>query len=204
MKTPITPFVVQRAASGFTLIELMIAVAILAILLGIAAPNFREAVLNARMSAQANDLLGDLNLARAEAVRRDRRVYLCTSNNGTACTASPWNSGWIVFVDLDNDATPTQDLPGEAALKTRPALNTGNSMTVTGDLPGGNGAARYVLYRPSGTSNVGGLNVVFVMCDIRNTAAVGAQRAQDRGRTITINATGRAVIQRRTCADATS
>lgn len=187
-------------ARGFTIIELMVTLGILAILVGIAAPSFRESWMNARMTGLANDILADLNVARAEAIKRNARAYLCTSSDGTTCTGSAWNAGWIVYVDLNNNGV--QDSATEPAIKSHSAVTTGNNIWSQGDLAGGSGS-RQVLFRPSGTSNVGGAIVFFVLCDTRNTAAVGAARAENKGRLIRIEQTGRPLVTRWTCATAT-
>lgn len=89
---------------GLTLIELMIAGALLAVLLAIAAPNMREAFQRNRLQSAASDLVAAVQLGRTEAVRAGRRTVLCRSADGSACdtTAAAW-PGWIVFVDLDDD-----------------------------------------------------------------------------------------------------
>lgn len=175
----------------------MMAVAILAILMGIAAPAFRETLLNARMTGRANDLMADLNLARSEAVKRNVTSYMCTSNDGTNCTASAWREGWIVFADANQNGVKDGNEP---AIKSAPGqADASDTLTVTGDtLTGGIG---YVPYQPSGVSTFGN-TITFVFCDYRTAAQVGAAAADLRGRQVTINQTGRAVAARRTCADA--
>ncbi|TLY90936.1 MAG: prepilin-type N-terminal cleavage/methylation domain-containing protein [Gammaproteobacteria bacterium] len=86
---------------GFSITELMVVVAIVAILLGIGAPSYRYITNSYRMSAEVNGLLGDLQYARAEAIREGRTVTACVSNNGTSCTGDGgnWAKGWIVFSD---------------------------------------------------------------------------------------------------------
>ena len=69
--------------AGFTLIELMFTIVVLAVLLGIGVPNFRDFVRNSRLTSAANDLLTDVNLARSEAVKRRVPVTLCKSANGS-------------------------------------------------------------------------------------------------------------------------
>ena len=64
------------ASRGFTLIELMITVAMLAVLLGIAAPSFARMLASNRMATQTNDFIAALNLARMEAVRRGQSVSI--------------------------------------------------------------------------------------------------------------------------------
>lgn len=97
---------------GFTLIELMVTIAVLGILLAVAVPSFVSMVANNRSVAASNELMTALNMARAEAVRRGSRISICPSSNGTACSGSggAWASGWIVFTDSassDTAATAT-------------------------------------------------------------------------------------------------
>ena len=85
---------------GFTIVELMVALSVLAILLALAVPSFTNATLGARLSSYANDLLASTQLARSEAIKRNAPVTLCRSLDGETCAASgDWQSGWIV-VDL--------------------------------------------------------------------------------------------------------
>lgn len=88
---------VFRVASqlGFTLVELMVAIAVLAVLLGIAVPMFTDSTLGSRLRTQANDLAGAALLARSEAIKRNQAVTLCASSDGATCTGA-WASGWIV------------------------------------------------------------------------------------------------------------
>ncbi len=97
---------------GLTLIELMIAVAVGAILLALAAPSFQQALGKNRLSSAASELTGAVQLARAEAIRNNRRVTLCRSEDGSACSAgsSSW-PGWIVFVDTDSDGVRDSNEP---------------------------------------------------------------------------------------------
>lgn len=89
------------AQRGFTLIELMVTIAVLAILLGIAIPSFTDSTLGSKLRTQANDLVAGTVLARSEAIKRNQTVALCASSNGSSCTGT-WSEGWIV---LSTDGT---------------------------------------------------------------------------------------------------
>ncbi len=93
----------RACARGFTLIEMIVTMAVAAILLTVAVPSFKYVTNNNRMSAENNGLLGDLQFARAEAIKEGRTVTVCVSANGTTCANSTtWQSGWIVFSDPTN------------------------------------------------------------------------------------------------------
>lgn len=96
--------------SGATLMELLTALALLAILGSLAAPSFTGTLLDARRSSIVNDLFHSLFLARSEAVRRGHIVTVCQSVDGQQCAgnAAQWGSGWIVFVNLDRSERPTR------------------------------------------------------------------------------------------------
>jgi type IV fimbrial biogenesis protein FimT len=86
--------------SGFTMVEMMMTVAVGAILLTIAIPSFRYITNSNRIAAEINGLLGDLQFARSEAIKEGVPVSVCISSNGTACaggTTNTWQNGWIVI-----------------------------------------------------------------------------------------------------------
>lgn len=80
---------------GFTLIEMMVTVAIMAIVATIAAPSFVDMIRNNRVTTAANDVLSAMQLARSEAIRQRRPITVCAGAD--ACTDSTdWAGGWIV------------------------------------------------------------------------------------------------------------
>lgn len=94
-----TSFRLQSNATscqGFTLVELMVVVALLAILATLATPSWLELLTRNRVRSAVNDFTSSLHLARSEAVRLNSAVTVCPSNDGANCTASPYHQGWIV------------------------------------------------------------------------------------------------------------
>jgi type IV fimbrial biogenesis protein FimT len=86
-----------RQSFGFTLVELLIGVAVLAVLMAIAVPSFSASRLNGQLRSAANGLVASANLARSEAIKRGSIVRMCVSSNGTACGTGNWRQGWIIL-----------------------------------------------------------------------------------------------------------
>lgn len=84
---------------GFSLVELMVVVAVAAVLLGIAASDLRSMIRHQQLKAALSDLFGAIDLTRSQAITRGMRVYLVPGEGG-------WSSGWTVFVDHDGDGLP--------------------------------------------------------------------------------------------------
>ena len=180
--------------SGFTMIEMMMVIALLAVLMMVAAPSVRDLTLNARMTSTANDLMTDLSIARSEAVKQGARTAVCSSSTGTACTDTPWEQGWIVFIDADADgnlAAATDIVKVVPALQGITAASVGHATNAV--------SARVVPFRPSGTTNPTAADITFTLCDARTVAAVGAGAAQRRGRQVSVTRTGRSIVTRFTC-----
>jgi type IV fimbrial biogenesis protein FimT len=126
---------------GLTLIEVMVALVISAVLLAIAAPDFREAIWRARLSTVSMDIVSAIQLARAEAVRQNARAVLCASTDNSSCTAASatW-AGWIVFVDSNNDGTrdaaepviKAGSFPANATVKASAAITAVNQRITFG------------------------------------------------------------------------
>ncbi len=92
-------FINHKSNTGFTLIELLVTISIIVILTFVGVPTFKSVTNNSRISATNNSLVGNLALARSEAVNRNKPVSVCASSDGSSCTSTAWELGWIVFTD---------------------------------------------------------------------------------------------------------
>lgn len=112
MPSGVANVVVMPIRKGFGLIELIVTISIVAILMALALPNFQGTLNSNRTTSQANDLIGAFNLARNEAISRNRVVTVCAadtrSGTPTDCgAATGWNLGWMVYVDtVTSNAAP--------------------------------------------------------------------------------------------------
>lgn len=96
----------MRNRTGFTLIELMVTIAVAAVLLTLAAPSFMDTIRRNSATTQANELLAALHVARSEAVMRGREVAICprASQASNSCGgATDWINGWVVRAVGDTD-----------------------------------------------------------------------------------------------------
>ena len=82
---------------GFTLVELMVTIVVLAVLVSMAIPSFDYVKLSNRLNSYSTDLVAGSQVARSEAIKRNAVVTLCASSNGTSCTPGGWEQGWIVL-----------------------------------------------------------------------------------------------------------
>src|SRR5215470_1035424 len=112
---------------GFTLIEMLTVVGVVAILLGVGVPSYRYVANSYRISGEVNGLLGDLQFARAEAIKEGQTVTTCVSRDGATCDAgsTTWQEGWVVFQDVNNDQTVD---PGDTVLRVQRAFNGSDTL----------------------------------------------------------------------------
>ena len=157
---------------GFTLIELVMVLAIVAVLLALAVPAFGKLLGSTHTSAARNQLETALNQARIAAVSRGTHVIACPSSDASGCDRSTqWQHGWLVFADLDQDGQRSED---ETVIATTQAQPPGIAIL-------GTAGRLKVVFRPDG--GAWGSNLTLTLCD-RASGAAGATA-------LTVNQIGR-------------
>jgi len=176
---------------GFTLLELMITLALAGILVTLVVPSMRDFMRNGRLTSAANDLLRSLNLARTEAIKRQSgNVVVCAttdpdaSDSSISCSYGAL-SGWFVFHDSNGD---WQHQSSEAVLERHALISS--TVTVNSDHDG------IVSYAPTGFANPAAAytpTANLMICDHRGNTAIGTDST---ARAVFISATGRARASR--------
>jgi type IV fimbrial biogenesis protein FimT len=146
---------------GFSLVELMITISVVALLLTLAVPSFREAGLSGQLRSSANDLAASARFARSQAIKQNAMIKLCVSADGASCGAGGWEQGWIV-------------LKGAVVLQHRAASSSGLKIAEANGITS-------VDFEPTG---LGATPAMLTVC--RATPSVGSQE-----RVVNIDATGR-------------
>lgn len=172
--------------AGFTLIELILVLAVISILLSVALPDLRGVMARNQLIGQANELAGALSLARSEAVTRGVQTGFCVSTDGETC-------GWpadaddeyflLVFVDENSNFNRTDDLDPLKVLPGSPEV--GFSL-------GGNGAEPpdALYFNPSGFSN-NNANASMEVCHKEGSEL----EVSDRCRSIVVSPTGSVAVR---------
>lgn len=167
----------MHTSHGFTLLELLTTVSVVAILGTLAAPTFGSLRLDSARTAAVNSFFHSLFLARSEAIKRGTVVSLCKSPDGQHCTSgktAQWTEGYVVFVNQDRDE-PVQIDAGEEVLQVVGPWDTGR---ITAN-------RESFSFRPY---TQGVVNGTVVFCDTRGA---------DHARAIIISHTGRPRISQR-------
>lgn len=176
----------MKLRAGFTLIELMVTLAVAAIILTLAVPSFVSFVRSQRATTQANDLLVALTFARSETLKRGEPIAVCATTDATAsppaCSGNDaWSGGWLVFVDDATGGTSGEfDSGSEELLRVHGALDGNTSLS-----GGGSAAVRFL-------SN--GLVEASAAFTLKPQGCTSEQQ-----RAIDVSPTGRAEVQRETC-----
>lgn len=98
------------AGAGFTLYELLMTLALVAVIVTLGLPSFGSLVASSRIRAETSALFDAVYLARKDSIVRRRAVTICPSLDGLSCDShNEWSTGWIRFVNIDRDDPPFRD-----------------------------------------------------------------------------------------------
>lgn len=160
----------DRASRGFTLVEVLVVVAIAVILTAMAIPSFSTATQNSRMTSESNSLLGAMSYTRTEAIRRGNNV-LFGRRNGTN-----WNGGFVAWIDADNDNTwdTGEEIRLWEPLHSSMSLSSGNART-------------FFIFNAAGLVNQ---SDTLTLCD---------NRSGEKGRSLTLLISGMSYLSEVTC-----
>lgn len=166
---------------GFTMPELLISVAIIAILLALALPAFNSLVLDNRIVAMTNRFVADLRLARSEALKRNSRVVVCRSGDIRAANPScggasqTWTQGWLIFAN--SDANTVFDSGTDTLIKVGEGISDAQLSIISNS--SGDSA---ISFNPDASTNQAGATLHWAICD---------NRGATHGRRIEVPPTGR-------------
>jgi type IV fimbrial biogenesis protein FimT len=151
-------------AGGFTLVEMMMALVVLAVLLAVAAPGFSELIKNNRMLSQVYGLRAALNGARSEALAQRNFVTLCRSADGASCStgSGDWNTGFIAF--LDENGNGAADDPNAPLFLSK--VTDEDELQVSYRYTVGGGSGNWVQFDSRGYAAKDSQGT-FTVCDIR-------------------------------------
>jgi type IV fimbrial biogenesis protein FimT len=144
-----------RRDRGFTVVELMMTLVVMAVIVALGAPGMRNFIVQSRMTSQINELLADVSYARNEAATRGVRIGFCASS--TATTATPtcsssltdWSNGRLIFIDTNGDGQiNTSSGSTELLLKASATLTGGSTLTIS--QTGSTSPPASFLFRPYG------------------------------------------------------
>jgi type IV fimbrial biogenesis protein FimT len=184
----------RKRSAGFNLVEIMIAMAIVAVMMALVAPDLRDFMRNAKISALTNDIMADLQMARTEAVKAKRRAWFCVSDAGSegVCLGGGWTDKYrAIIVDLNDDGISNA---GDFTARHKIADSSAGSPTAT---LSGTATAYGVTFLPSGVLG-GGVQRTFRICDSR-PGPNGVSASPFLHRQIEIEPSGRARVVQINC-----
>jgi type IV fimbrial biogenesis protein FimT len=171
----------ERRDTGYTMMELLMSLAIVAILAAIAIPSFKYVTSSNRIATEVNGLLGDMLFARSEAVKEGQSVTVCSSSDGLNCSGSDnWQNGWIVFLDTNGDKVRQNS---EAIVRVQPAFSGTDSFVSS------NPAFNAITYNRLGYAPTGSANTI-------NVALHDSTSNTNWTRCVAVNPIGSAVTEK--------
>jgi len=173
-----------KSEFGFTLVELMVTLAVAAILLTVAVPSFTDLIRSNRLTTKTNLFTTALNLARSEAVKRNVKVVVCKGASGACNTGDNWEDGWTVFADEDNDGA----VDAGEAIRVFEALSGAYSLRSNAG-----SINNSIVYLPSGRAVGGGGALPIGSYNL--CASDAASDMTNRSRRIAVSASGRVRLE---------
>lgn len=156
---------------GFTLLELLVTLAVASILLVVGVPSFSRMMAANQRQTNAAAVFVALNYARSEAIARNVNVAVCPSADGSSCGSAAWHEGWLIFANLDDPLAGGEPDSGDSVLHRHGPLTGGYTLTSSTFTTG-------VVYLPIGRAKSDGQ---FLLC---------APDAEIEDRLIEITSTG--------------
>lgn len=121
----------KRYSAGITMLELVMVISIAAILMVIGVPSFRYMSTANRISSEVNGLIGDMQFARAEAIKEGQNVVACASSDGATCNnTNTWQNGWVVCSDINNSGNCDA---GDPIFRVQKAFTSTDTFTASGN-----------------------------------------------------------------------
>ncbi len=181
---------------GFTMVELVVTITVLAITLSLGVPQLQAIAANNRSATQTNELVGGLVFARSEATKRATPITVCRTVDPGACDGSAaqcvcsgdgdWAAGWLVFVD---PATPGVVDAGETVLRVHDEVGGRSSIFGSGGSLGSHVSFNALGFNIAGTGTL-------TLCDVRGAQAAQAVIVSRTGRaSLGVDATGDDIVE---------
>lgn len=170
-----------RHRRGFTLVELVVTLAIIAIIATLGVPSFNATIKNNRLVAESNRLIAHIQLARSEAIKRNQVVSLCRSGNGSLCgntDSRVYHQGWLVYADTDGRDDDYEVGEGDALVQIGEASPGG--ITIMSDTTGN----RWLSFKSNGMLDENNRAARYILC------ADGVSTEAVPGRLVTITVSG--------------
>ncbi|MEZ0469631.1 GspH/FimT family pseudopilin [Luteimonas salinilitoris] len=171
---------------GFTLVELMVTIAIVAILLAIGLPSFQGTMRSNRVATATNELVGALSLARSEALRSPGGALVCTTSDGSDCDGTSWDDGWMVWLDWNGDEKI--DDPKDRLLR---YVEGNDKLQIVAESDGGVTYENMILFDSRGRTKDHSVDLT--------VQPVDCPTGHDLVRTIEITATGQVRMEKSAC-----
>ena len=182
----------NRTAKGFTLVELLVALAVAGVLLGLGVPSFVGAIRNAQLNAPWAELRSALFLARSEAVKGSHVVSVCARASDTTCGAD-WDAGWLVYVE--DPAAAAGAVGAGTILRVADPVGDGIDLKSAGSYNrAASGVAARGFIRYLATGEADWTNGTFTVCDERGAEEALALNVALTGDIRTARASGEVVL----------